>query len=79
MKIKETTITRDGRPGHFRGICGIDIEVDGELVFRFRNVMPEDEDKAGHIQDAFRIVSYMKKAYKAGKAGKKFKVEAIER
>ena len=77
MKIKQTVFSEKGwKKWNYRGF--LQIEIDGKKEFRFLDGEPEDAILDRDFNDAYKIISAMKKAYQAGKDGEEFKIEEIE-
>ncbi len=70
MNVKQV-ITKD----EYGCATGINIEMDGDVVFSVEDFEPEDMTLSKDLSDLYNIVDMLKEAHEAGKAGRPFSVD----
>lgn len=77
MKVQEIASSEKFSEKHdYRNM--LSIKIDGKQELRFLDGEPEDANLSRDFNDAYKIVSAMKRAYDAGVAGEEFIMESVE-
>lgn len=76
MNIKQITLTDKAAMDRYGDM--LVVEIDGKQNFCVCDGEPEDNNLYRNFNDCFKIISLLKKAYKAGKNNEELNIEMIQ-